>query len=146
MDFKKNHTANNPVSKILTLVLITAFLFSTSCTTTRVISTVRVIKPQPDTIQNELKKGDVVTITTKDRGNFEFRIIDISSEAIIGTRYDLKGAQQILLDDIAKIEKQKLIEKTQYSAGKTIIAILFGTALIGVVLFYIFINQIVPAQ
>ena len=68
-----------------------AFLFSTACMTTRVIS-YRGIELQADTLQNELKKGDVLTITTKDGENFEFRIVDINSEAIIGTRYDLKGS------------------------------------------------------
>ena len=104
---KKIHRANNPVSKTLTLVVIATFLFSTSCMSTRTIST-RVIKPQPDTPQNELKKVDRVSITTNDGGNFDFRIVDVSSKAIIG--YKLSGEsktapqQQILFSNIAMLQ------------------------------------------
>jgi len=76
------------VDKFLAVVVMTTFLFSTSCMSTRTIST-RVIKPQPDTPQNELKKVDRISITTNDGGNFDFRIVDVSSKAIIG--YKLNG-------------------------------------------------------
>ena len=115
MDSQKNHGANNPVSKTLTLVVIVTVLFSTSCTTTRVITN-RTIEPQSDTIQNELKKGDIVKITTKEGGNFNLKIIAISPEAtegfIVGYKYRGRGRryrksdqQQILFSEIAKIEK-----------------------------------------
>jgi len=71
-----------------------------------VISTTRVIEPNPDTIQDQLWKGEVVTVYTKDGQNFEFKIVNISSEAITGVRFDGKRAQQILpLNEIAKIKK-----------------------------------------
>ena len=76
---KKLHGANNPVSKTLTFVVITTFLFSTSC-----VSTYRTIKLQPDTIQNDLRKGDVVKITTKEGGHFKLKIVELSPEAIVG--------------------------------------------------------------
>ena len=108
---KKLHRANNPVSKTLTFVVITTFLFSTSC-----VSTYRTIKLQPDTIQNDLRKGDIVKITTKEGGNYRFKIIAISPEAtegfIVGYKYRGRGRryrksdqQQILFSEIAKIEK-----------------------------------------
>jgi hypothetical protein len=57
-------------------------------------------------MQNELKKGDRVNVAIKDGDSFEFITADISSEAIIGVRFDGKPAQQILpLNEIAKIEK-----------------------------------------
>ena len=108
MDSQKNHRANNPVSKTLTLVVIATFLFSTSCTSTRVI------KSQPDILQNELKIGDVVKITTKDEEKFKLKIVEITSGAIIGLPVigkKVKGGRlkphnnQIPFNEIAKIEK-----------------------------------------
>lgn len=98
--------ANSVPSKLLTVFVLVTFLFSLSCSSTRVISTTRVIEPNPDTIQDQLWKGEVVTVYTKDGQNFEFKIVNISSEAITGVRFDGKRAQQILpLNEIAKIKK-----------------------------------------
>lgn len=122
MDSKKIHRANNPVNKTLTLVVIATFLFSTSCRSTRAI------KAQPEALQNELRKGDLVKVTTKDGRFFELRIVDISSKAIIGTTAIAKttslqqqirqahGAdnQQIFFNEISKLEKRNI------DAGKTI--------------------------
>ena len=91
--------------KALAVIVMNTFLFSTACMTST-----RVIKAQPDTIQNELKKGDRVKVTTKGGSSFRFRIADISSEAIIGRRLK-KGKPvgpdnlQILFNEIAKIEQ-----------------------------------------
>ncbi len=93
-------------NKTLTFVVITTFFLSTSCASTRVI------KPQPDTIQNELKRGDRVKVVTKGGSSFKFRISDINSEAIIG-RILRQGRPvgpdniQILFTEIAKIEEMK---------------------------------------
>lgn len=91
--------------KALAVIVMSTFLFSTACMTST-----RVIKAQPDTIQNELKKGDRVKVTAKGGSSFRFRIADISSEAIIGRR--LKQGRpvgpdnlQILFNEIAKIEQ-----------------------------------------
>lgn len=139
MFFKKNQLANNPFCKTLTGVVLTAFLFSTSCTTTRAISS-RAIEPQPETLQNELKQGDLVKITAKGGRNFELRISELSSEAIMGLtsgRYikDIKGELRILFTEIAEIEK--LIEKKETDPGKTFAALVLGAGLIfGVGLIY----------
>ena len=94
---------------------MTTLLFSTSCTTTRVI------KSQPDTVQNELKKGDVVKITTKSGVILKIKVVNIGSELIIGDKVRddhrlLKNGrnQQILFSEIAKIEK------TSFSVGKSL--------------------------
>ena len=106
MLFKEFQLADNPVGKILTWMVIAAFLFTTSCTTTRVI------KAQPDTVQNELKKGDFVKITTKDGRRIGFRIDSIGSKSMIGllvssseTRGQVGTQQEILFDEIATIKK-----------------------------------------
>jgi len=99
--------ANNPFCKTLTWVVLAAFLFSTACITTRVIT----IEPQSDTIQNELKKGDIVNITTKKGLSFKLRITDLSSEAIIGlTTGRNRRELRVLFSEIAKIE-QNLLKK-----------------------------------
>ena len=98
MFFKRIQLANNPFCKTLTWVVLAAFLLSTACTTTRVI------KSHPDTVQNELKKGDVVKITTKDGNSFKLRIVEISPEAtegfIEGYKFG-KGLDRILFSEIA---------------------------------------------
>ena len=51
---------NTFAGKTILLFVLIPFLFSTSCTSTRVLES------QTDTLQSELKKGDIVKITTKD--------------------------------------------------------------------------------
>ena len=132
MLFKGFQLADNPVGKILTWMVIAAFLFTTSCTTTRVI------KAQPDTVQNELKKGDFVKIITKADRRIGFRIDSIGSESMIGlvissseTRGHAGTQQEILFDEIA------VIEKTDGSAVKTIVLIS-----IPIILFIVFVGSL----
>ena len=82
-------------------------------------------------MQNELRKGDIVEITTKDRSKFEFEIVDISIDFMVGYRFSGrrggKYEQSIFFSEIAKIEK------TEISVGKSIGAafgVVFGIALI----------------
>ena len=105
---------NSLVGKALTVFVMISFLFSTSCTSSRLLSS------QSDTLQNELKKGDRVKITTIDGRNFNFIIVGLSSEAIIGENreYHLTvqtGRIEILFNEIA------IIQKMQFDPGKTAI-------------------------
>ena len=132
MLFKGFQLADNPVGKILIWMVIAAFLFTTSCTTTRVI------KAQPDTVQNELKNGDFVKIITKDDGRIGLRIDSIGSESMIGwvissseARWHTGPQQEILFDEIA------VIEKTDGSAVKTIVLIS-----IPIILFIVFVRSL----
>jgi len=113
-------------------MVIAAFLFTTSCTTTRVI------KAQPDTVQNELKKGDFIKIITKDDRRIGFRIDSIGSESMIGlvvssseTRGHTGTQQEILFDEIAEIKK------TVSKAGSTIVLIS-----IPIILFILYVQGI----
>ncbi len=137
MFFKRIQLANSPYCKTSTWIVIAAFLFSTACTTTRVISS-KTIEPQPDTLANELKEGDFIKVTTKDGNTYTFGIADLTSEAIFGPkktrgvsrRQEGTGRipQQILFTDIVKIEK--MIEKKQVSFERTTILIIIWGALI----------------
>jgi hypothetical protein len=125
--------SNSVADKILTVFVLMAFLGSTSCTSTRVISTRRVIQPNPDTIQDQLREGNVVTIYTKDGQNFEFRVVSVSSEAITGVRFDEKKVQQILpLTEIDKIElaPRYLVRQTSDTASTLFIV---GVAVVATV-------------
>ncbi len=113
------------VDKALAVFVLITFFFSTSCTSTRAI------KARPYTMQNELRKGDVVEITTKDHSKFEFEIVEISIDFIVGYRFWGRGGrkheQSIFFSEIAKIEK------TEISVGKSIGAafgVVFGIAMI----------------
>ena len=57
-----------------------AFLFSTACTSTKTLT------HQPDNLQNVVRKGDFVKITTKDGDKIELRIVELTSEAIRGNK------------------------------------------------------------
>ena len=112
---------NSLVGKALTVFVMISFLFSTSCTSSRLLSS------QSDTLQNELKKGDRVKITTIDGRNFNFIIVGLSSEAIIGEKREYQFSVQtdelgkrirrieILFNEIA------IIQKMQFDPGKTAI-------------------------
>ena len=133
--YKKIELLDNRVGKTLTWVVMAAFILSTACTTTRIISS-RTIEPQPDTLQNELKKGDLVNVTTKGGNSFKLRIAYLSSEAITGlaTGRNLRELR-ILFTEIPKIEK--VIVKKQASAGKTlgalVLVVLGGGLILGLV-------------
>jgi hypothetical protein len=59
-----------------------------------------------ETLQSELKKGDILKITTMDGKDFEFKIAEINSEAIIG-KTEFGDNRQILFHEISKIEKTR---------------------------------------
>ena len=108
------------LGKALIVFVSLSFLCSTSC------STFQVINSDKDALQNKLKKGDDVRITTKERGTFTLKILEISSEVIVGEgrvkkyipdRYPTK--QQILFNEITEIKRK------QSHTGYTIIGILF---------------------
>ena len=61
---------NTFAGKTIILFVIISFLFSTSCTSTRVLES------QTETLQSELKQGDVLKITTRDGKDFIFRIAE----------------------------------------------------------------------
>jgi len=97
---------NSLVGKAFTLLIMITFLFSTSCTS------MRVIESQPETIQSELKKGDVVRVVTEDGRDLNFKIVEIDTVAITGED------QKVLFSEITKLEIK------QPDAGKTVISIL----------------------
>ena len=137
MLFKKFQLANNLFCKTLTWVVLAAFLFSTACTTARVI------KAQPNAVKSELKTGNParittengsnVKVTTKDGSNFEFRIVEASSEGVIGYKLgnQVHGAPQqtILFSDIASLHPQGG-SGGGISAGAVVVIIILGIVVI----------------
>ena len=80
MFFRRIQLADNPFCKNLTWVVLTAFLFSTACTSAKTLT------HQPDSLQNVVKKGDFVEITTKDGDKIELRIVELTPGAIKGNK------------------------------------------------------------
>ena len=102
------------LGKAIAVFLLISFLLSTSCTSFQLINS------DKDALQNELKKGDVVRITTKERGTFTLKILEIKSDTIVGKgrvkkdipdKYPTK--QQILFNEITEIKRM------QFSSGTT---------------------------
>lgn len=68
-----------PTGKTFVPFLMLCYLFSTSCVYKR-----ELVRLEPEAAQTTLKSGDLVRVTTKDRRTFEFRIIEVSKEFIVG--------------------------------------------------------------
>jgi hypothetical protein len=62
----------------------------------------RTINPTPTAARQHFQIGDIITVHTFDKTVYEFKMIDITEDAIVGQR------QQILFSDIQKLEKKKI--------------------------------------
>lgn len=86
----------------MNVLFLSIVVLLTSCTTLQEIS------PQDVTaIENGLKPGDRLSISTKQGGRVEIEVTEIQSDRIVGQ------GEQVMVDDIAKMERK------QYSVRKT---------------------------
>ena len=65
-------------------------------------TTMRSIEPTPMEVTRHFEKGDVIKVYTKDGTAITFEVIDITQDAIIGSR------ETISFQEITKIEKKKV--------------------------------------
>ena len=96
----------------MTMFLIIILLVS-SCTSHRVIEA---NKPN---IQSHLKPGDKVRVITKDSQEHEFKVVEVTDEAIVGEN------QTIMFRDISNLEK------VSSNVGKIILYTSLGVLLAG---------------
>jgi hypothetical protein len=87
-------------------------------------TTMREIEPTPTEVTRHFEKGDVIKVHTTDGTTITFKVVDITEEAIVGTR------ETIPFKEIAKIEKKKIsATKTAAVGGVTVLSV-YGTLII----------------
>jgi hypothetical protein len=95
-------------------------LMLTGCTS------MRTIEPTPTAAQQHFKVGDIITVHTVDDTIYEFEIVEITENSIVGKR------QQIPFNDIKKLEQKKigLVKSIGAGVGITYVVITAGVAIL----------------
>ncbi len=105
-----------PYQRIFGFLVVTMML--NACTT------MRPIEPTPTEVKQHFKIGDTIKVYTTDGTAITFEVVDITEEAVIGTR------ETIPFTDIVKVEKKTIsVEKTA-AAGGTVALSAVGTFII----------------
>lgn len=107
-------------SRSIRLLVIFFFLCTSSCTSVRSIPTT-----SPQDLVYRLEIGDTVHVSTKSGGTFDFKITDITDDAIHG------DAVQIPLEEIDSIEKKEFSTAKTVAAGASIVTVVAVAAFVG---------------
>jgi len=103
---------NKYQSKLYLLFIITIIFLAYSCA-----PTYHPVYPEPVNIKTIIKPGDTVNITTKDEKVYEFEVVEITDEAIVGK------SNKVLFTEIHKIQEMTVTseENTNRAIAKTAI-------------------------
>jgi hypothetical protein len=95
-------------------------LMLTGCTS------MRTIEPTPTAAQQHFKVGDIITVHTVDDTIYEFEIVEITENSIVGKR------QQIPFNDIKKLQQKKIgiVKSIGAGVGITYVIITAGVAVL----------------
>jgi len=64
--------------------------------------------PEPINIKSIIAPGDIVRVTTKDKREVEFKVVEVTDEAIIG------DTETIDFSNISKLEEMTVLEITNF--------------------------------
>lgn len=80
------------------------------------------VYPEPVNIKTIIKPGDSVKITTKDNKEYEFIVVEITEDAIVGE------SEKVLFTEINKLQEMTVTsgENTGRGVAKTLFYILMG--------------------
>lgn len=110
---------NKYQSKLFSLCIIIITFLAYSCA-----PTYAPVYPEPVNIKTIIKTGDTVIVTTKDGNEYEFEVVEITDEAIVGE------SDKVLFTDMHKLQKMTITSNE--NSAKAIIAvpliIIFGAA------------------
>ncbi len=111
--------ANKYQSKLFLLFIIITSFLAYSCA-----PTYDPVYPEPVNIKTIIKPGDSVKITTKDKKEYEFIVVDITEDAIVGE------SEKVLFTEINKLQEMTVTsgENTSRGVVGTILIILMGAA------------------
>ena len=95
-------------------------LMLTGCTS------MRTIEPTPTAAQQHFKVGDTITVHTVDDTIYEFEIVEITENSIVGKR------QQIPFNEIKKLEQKKIgiVKSIGAGVGITYVILTAGVAVL----------------
>jgi len=102
---------------IITLMVLLMF---TGCTS------MRAIEPTPTAAQQYFKVGDIITVHTIDNTVYEFEVVEITEDSVVGKR------QQIPFNEIEKLEQKKvgIVKSLGAGVGITYLVITVGVAVL----------------
>ncbi len=95
-------------------------LMLTGCTS------MRTIEPTPTAAQQHFKVGDTITVHTVDDTIYEFEIVEITENSIVGKR------QQIPFNEIKKLQQKKIgiVKSIGAGVGITYVILTAGVAVL----------------
>jgi len=104
---------------IFILVLIFFTFLAYSCS-----PTYHPVYPEPINITTIIKPGESVKITTIDEKEYEFIVVEITDDAIVGE------TEKVLFKDIHKLQEMTVTsgENTTKFIGETVLIIIYGAA------------------
>ncbi len=108
---------NKYQSKLFLLFIIIFTFLAYSCA-----PTYTPVYPEPVNIKTIIKTGDTVKVTTKDNKEYEFIVVEITEDAIVGE------SEKVLFTEIDKLQELTLTsgENTARGGAATVLIILWG--------------------
>ncbi len=97
--------------KLFSLFIIIITFLAYSC------ATYHPVYPEPVNIKTIIKPGESVKITTKDEKVYEFEVVEITDDAIVGE------SDKVLFTDIHKLQEMTV------TAGENTVNVIAGTVL-----------------
>ena len=112
--------ANKYQSKLFLLFIIIISFLAYSCA-----PTYTPVYPEPVNIKTIIKTGDTVKVTTKDNKEYEFIVVEITEDAIVGE------TEKVLFEDINKLQKMVVLTSGEKAGelGKGVLFLIIGAGL-----------------
>jgi len=111
---------NKPFKKLATSLFIVIALITYSCA-----PTYTPVYPEPVNIKTIIKTGDTVKVTTKDNKEYEFTVVEITEDAIVGE------TEKFLFEDINKLQKMLVLTSGEKAdeLGEGVLFLIIGAGL-----------------
>jgi hypothetical protein len=86
----------------------------------------RAIEPTPAAAQQYFKVGDIITVYTIDKTVYEFEVVEITEDSVVGKR------QKIPFNEIEKLERKQIgiVKSVGAGVGITYLVITVGVAVL----------------
>lgn len=117
-----------PMKPILRRVCLLVFIACLSACTT-----MRSIPPLPKEVNANFEIGEVIRVYTKDDTIITFKVVEITSNAIVGAR------EKIPFTEIVKVEKEELSVLKTTAIGGSVALSTYGTLILVGLLSWIFL-------
>ena len=104
-------------NKFMLFTIITISFIAYSCA-----PTYHPVYPEPVNIKTIIKTGDTVKVTTKDNKEYEFIVVEITEDAIVGE------TEKLLFEDINKLQKMVVVTSGERAGefGEVVLLLIMG--------------------